>query len=507
MMRTAFNFVAALLCTVALCTPAVRAQQQSQDQGQQQAPDQSQQQTPAPPGPTQPTQPTAPIPAYHSPLAGAADNDEDTENEVAPDTSSLTGVQNFSLGAQATRSYWQPHFDLFSTIDSNPAENAGGSTDWSYSTALSGGVDVYRNSGNSNLTLRYLGGGTFSNNSTAGNGIVQSLGLSEKVTFRRWVLSVIDQLNYLPQSSFGFNGLGTTGLPGSGGLGSGFTPGQSLLTGQGQNLGNSFDTEVDALLTARSSLTFAGGYSLLHYFDSDLLNYGTATFRAGYNYQMNRKDTIGVEYTFSKYIYSNFDQSITSHSAEITYGRRVTGRLAFQIAAGPQIAVFQTPISTGTGSSGEGGTGSSSTGSTTQVYWTLSANAQYALRRAAFGLAYNHGVGGGSGALAGSLTDTVSGFATRQMSRTFSSGITAGYSRNQGLAITTSTPSNQTYDYWYGGGNLSYPIGRSLALTLAYQLQYQTSNVAFCIGPTCGTSVIRHTISLGLGWHERPLLF
>ncbi len=502
-MRTELNVVVALLCMAALRAPAAHAQQQSQDQGQQQAPDQTQQQTPAPQGPAQPA---APIPAYRSPLAGAADNGDDTENEVTPDTTPITGVQNFSLGVQTTRSYWQPRFDIFTTIDSNPAENAG-ATSWGTSTSFSGGVDVYRNSGNSDLTLSYIGGGTFSSNSTVGNGVVQSLDFSEKLSFRRWVLTFFDQLNYLPQSSFGFNGLGAVGLPGSGGLGSVFTPGQSLLTGQGQNLSNSFNTEVDALLTSRSSLTFVGGYSSLHYFDSDLLDYGAVNFRAGYNYQLDRKNTIGLSYTFSQFNYSNFDQSITTHTAQVSYGRRVTGRLAFQISAGPQVASFQTPISTSPGSSGGGGTGNTSGGPTTKIYWTLNANVQYALRRTALALAYNHGVGGGSGALAGSLTDTVNGSVTRQMSRTFSSGVMGGYSRNSGLAIGMTTPASQTYDYWYGGANLSYPIGRSLGLTLAYQLQYQTSNIAFCIGPTCGTSVIRHTISLGIGWHERPLLF
>ena len=83
------------------------------------------------------------------------------------------------------------------------------------------------------------------------------------------------------------------------GLGPAFTPGQSLLTGRGQNLGNYFDTEVERFLTARTSLTFVGGYSLLQYFDSDLLNYGTVDSRAGYNYQIDRKNTIGLVYTFS----------------------------------------------------------------------------------------------------------------------------------------------------------------------------------------------------------------
>ncbi len=505
-MRTLFNIAATVLCLGTLSAPGVRAQQQPQDQGQQQGQDQTQQQTPSPQGPTQPT---APIPAYHSPLAGAADNGDDTDNEVTPDTSALTGVQNFSLGMGTKRSYWQPHVDVFTTIDSNPAENAGGSSNWGESVSLSGGVDLHQRSGNSDLTFSYLGGGAFSNEPNVGNGVVQGLNFAERLTYRRWVLSFFDQLSYLPQSSFGFNGLGAVPLPGTGssGIGSPFTPGQSLLTGQGQNLGNSFDTEVDALLTARSSLTFVGGYSLLHYFDSDLLDYGTVTFRAGYNYQMDRKNTIGLAYTFSQYNYSNFDQSITTHTAEVSYGRRVTGRLAFQISAGPQVSFFDVPITTSAGSSGSGGTGGIPTGPTTLVNWTVNANLQYALQRTAFGLTYNHGVGGGSGALAGAVTDQVNGSVTRRMSRTFSSGLTGGYSRNSGLAITTSTPSNQTFDYWYGGGNLSYPIGRTLALTVSYQLQYQTSNAAFCIGPTCGTSVIRHMISLGVGWHERPLLF
>jgi hypothetical protein len=504
MMRTVSKIFVALLCMVALGAPAVHAQQQSQDQGQQPAPDQTQPQ----PAPDQgQAQSSAPIPAYRSPLAGAANNQDEETTDITPDTNPLTGVRNLSLGILTTRSYWQPHVDIFSTIDSNPLENAGGGVNWSTSTSFSGGVDLHQHSGESDLTLSYLGGGTFSSDSSVGNGVVQGLDVTEKLSFRRWIVSFIDQLYYLPQSASGFNGLGPVSLPGTGGLGSGFTPGQTLLTGQGQSLGNSFYTEADALLTPRSSLTFVGGYSLLHYFDSGLLNYGMESFRGGYNYQIDRKNTIGLDYTFSEYNYSNVDQSIVSHIAQVSYGRRVTGRLALQIAGGPEVALFHMPISTGSGSSGTSGTGSTPVGSTSHVYWTLNANAQYALARTAFALAYSHGVGGGSGALAGALADTVSGSVTRQMSRTFSSGVTGGYSRNQGVTVTASTPLNQTYDYWYGGANLSYPIGRSLGLTLAYQLQYQNSNQPFCTGPTCGTSVIRHMISLGIGWHQRPLLF
>jgi hypothetical protein len=497
MMRTLFNILATAMCVVILSASAVRAQQQS--------PDQAEQQTPANQGSTQSA---APIPAYRSPLASAADNGEDTDTELAPDTRSLTGVQPFSLGAPTTRSYWQPHFDISTTIDSNPLENAG-STDWGTWTSFSGGVDIHRASANTDMELSYIGGGSISNNSNVSNGVVQVLSFSDKYSFRRWAISFFDGLNYLPESSFGYGGLGGSVTPGTGpsGPGSVFGPGQSLLTGRGQNLGNSFDTEVDVFLTPRSSLTFVGGYSVLDYFDSDRLNYGTANFRAGYNHQLDRKNTIGLSYTFSEYDYTNFDQSIVDSSVQVSYGRRVTGRLAFQIAAGPQIASFHTPISTNTGSSGGGGTGSTTAGPTTQVYLALGTNLQYAIKRTSMALAFNHGVGGGSGALAGSLTDTVTGSVTRQVSRTFSSGFSGGYSRNHGVAIGTTTASNQNYGYWFGGANLSHPLGRSLGINVSYQVQYQTSNDAFCLGPTCGKSVVRNTISVGVGWHERPRLF
>ena len=486
---TAGLFVLAL---ITLMAPAAKAQdQQNQGQGSQDQQSQGQQ---------NPDQSARPIPAYRSPLASAADNgDSDANAPQEPDTRALSGVQNFSLGLETTRSYWEPHVDVFGTADSNPLEAASGNS-WGAWTSFSAGVDVRRTSGNSDLTLSYLGGATISSGAGS-NGIVQGLGFTDKITLRRWTVTFLDQVNYLPESSFGYGGLGGTSLPSTGtsGAGSIFTPGQTLLTGQGQNVSDAFTTEADLSLTRRSSITFVGGYSFLHYLDSGLLNSDSATGRIGYNYLLNRQDTIAAIYTYSALRYGNSSQTIDEHTIQASYGRRVTGRLAFQIAAGPQIAVFHTPINVG-------GSGTPTTNST-ELLWSLNTALQYQLRRIALGLNYDHGVTAGSGVLAGSETDTVSGSLTRRMSRTFSSGITSGYSRNKGLAIGTVTPSSQLYNYYFVGAKLSYPWGRSMGLTLSYTMQYQDSDTTFCVGPTCGTSVIRNLISVGVGWHERPLLF
>ena len=391
------------------------------------------------------------------------------------------------------------------SVDSNPQEGPN-SSGWGTWTSFSGGAEVHRVSGNSDLTLTYLGGGMVASGANARNGVVQELGVVQKFALRRWTLSFADQMSYLPGSAFGFGGLGNAGLPGGGSVGLGTTfglPGQTALTGLGQNIANAFSTEADVNLTPRTSLTFVGGYALLDYTDNGLLDLTEASFRGGYNYLLTRKDTIAAHYTYTAVRYSNFNQSIDEHTIQGSYARRVTGRLAFQIAVGPQVAVFQIPIPSGSGSGGSGAPASAST----RLYWSLDTNLQYQLQRTGLDLSYRHGVSGGSGVLGGAVTDIASGSAIRQMSRTFSSGLTAGYSRNRGLAIGTATPTSQTYDYWFAGATFSHPMGRTLGLTFSYQMQYQSSNSSFCIGPTCGTSVIRHLISFGVGWHEKPLLF
>ena len=500
------------LCGLALgiLAGSARAQQSQQTNQQDQQTQGQQNQGETPQGQKNEEQATAPIPAYHSPLASAAngnDSDQEETQPMTPDTRALSGAQDLSLGnLENNHSYWQPHIDISGSVDSNPEEGPN-NTKWGTWVSLSGGADVHRTSGDSDLTLTYLGGGMISSGGNEqGDGIVQQLGVVQKFSLRRWTLSFLDQVSYLPGSAFGFAGLGGAGLLPSGSTGLDTTfgpPPQTALTGLGQSIANAFTTEADVNLTPRTSLTFVGGYSLLNYSDSGLLNFTEANFRGGYNYLLTRKDTIAVLYTYTGISYGNYNQSIHTHTVEGSFARRITGRLAFQVAAGPQIAFFRTPIPSGSGGTGSGG----STNSSTELYWSLNANLRYQLQRTALALSYNHGVSAGSGLLGGSIADFVSGSVTRQMSRTFSSGLTGGYSRNSGLATGSATPTSETFDYWFAGATFSHPIGRTLGLTFSYQLQYQDSGSSFCIGPTCGTSLIRHVISFGVGWHEKPLLF
>jgi hypothetical protein len=456
-------------------------------------------------------QASQPIPAIRSPLASGADNDQDEAPNpqlMQPDTRSLTGVEDLSLGSMALEhSYWQPRIALAETVDSNPGSNSAGNGSWGTWTSLLGGVDIHKISGQSELMVSYTGGGMFSTgNNSATNGVIQELNFKARYSFRRSTLSVFDQVSYLPESSFGFAGTAGASLPGVGtgtGSGSGFTPGQSILTPQGQNLANAFAVELDTRLTPRTSLTFVGGYSLLHYFDDNLLNYGDASFQVGYNYQFSRKDTVAVSYNFSAFRYSNVDQSLNLNTIQGSYSRRITGRLAFQISAGPQFASSTNPITSTTSSTVPATTSSS------QLYWTLNTSLRYQLKHALISATYNHGVSGGSGVLAGAETDIATGTYSQRVSRTFGLDINGGYSRNRGIAASAGSTGSeaQTYSYWFSGVNLTHPFGRSLDMFVNYQFQYQDANTSGCIGSACTTNTIRNQFMFGLNLHKQPIPF
>jgi hypothetical protein len=355
----------------------------------------------------------------------------------------------------------------------------------------------------SNLTLSYLGGGTVSIGGDAGSSTVQQIGVTEALSWRRLKLQFIDQFSLLPESSFGYTGLGSgVSLPGGGSIGlqPGLTPGDSILTTRGLRASNSFLTEADVTLDRRSSLTFAGGYSLLHYFDNDLIDFGDAIFQAGYNYQLTAKDSIGVFYRFSGYRYSGFDQSINDNSFQATYGRRITGRFSFQVQGGPDITFVNSPITTTS-------TSTTSGGQMREIYWSFSANVQYQLQKVALSAQYAHGVSGGSGVLLGSLSDTVSGAASRQLTRQLNGSVVVGYSRNKGLDPFGTTSMAQSFGFWYGGVSFDRTLGRALDVNLSYQLQHQASNADFCVGTVCNQDLTRNQISVGLSWHRQPVAF
>jgi hypothetical protein len=473
----------------------------AQQQGQQQSPQQAQQQTPGQ---------SAPIPALAG--NGQSDTGSPDADSLVPDTRSLAGAQDVSLGGLKTGySYWLPYLQVSATFDSNPL-SAGG-TGWSTWPTFFGGVDLHRTSENSDLMLSYLGGGAFSNTSGVGNATFEQLGLAERLTFHRATVAFLDEFAYLPEANFGYAGIGGSYLQNGGniGLASGFTPNQSILTALGQRVSNTVVAEGNAYLTPRSYFTFVGSYGLLDFFASNLDNNNETIGQVGYNYQMTRKDTIAVLYRFDALRFENITQWINSNSVELAYSRRVTGRLAFQLTGGPNYAISEAPLTGPLSSSTETTSPAAAPEKTRQFLWNLYSVLDYRLQRTELTASYGHGVSGGSGVLAGAVTQNFSGSARRQFTRSFNGAWIVGYSRNTGLGIVSPlalTVSDETYDYYFTGVNVRWNFARSTSLYLGYQVNYQLADVQFCITSPCNTNFLEHEITMSLGWRpERPFTF
>ncbi len=487
-----------VFCLVALGMNAqpVRAQQ---------PPDQ-QQEPPTPDTNTPDNNPAQPIPAIKSPLAGAAGSDQTDvdQNAIQPDTNSPTGVQPVGIGSPAmTHNYWAPRLSIAGTADSNPNFETG-SSGWAGWLSIYGGVDVHKATESNDLLLSYTGGGMFTNAPQVDSGAIQTLSLKDKILFHRSTFTIFEQISYLPESSLGFAGSFGSGIPGvagATGLGNGYTPGQSLLVPRGQNLSDSTAVEWDYRLTARSSLTAVGSYSLLHYFDNDLANYGDVSFQGGYNYQLTRFDTVAVSYQFSAIRYSNLGQSINSSTVQGVYSRKVTGKLGFQIGVGPE---FVTSTSAITGLPRTPG----ATSSVSSTYLSVTASVMYSLKKATLMAAYNHGITGGSGVLIGAETDTLTGSITGALTRSTSIGTNFGYGRNNGFAVGDANES-QTFNYWFAGANITRTLGRSVDVFANYQLQYQSQAIdtTGCVGAACTQNFTRNQFSVGVNFHKQPIPF
>jgi hypothetical protein len=460
--------------------------------------------------------PAPPIQPVRLPLPTGPDNTDQNAQPLDPDTRPPTGAQDLSLGVSSTnRSSWQPFALVSGAFNSNSilANNTSGWSNW---TTFLGGINIQRISENNVLALNYSGGGSISNGGGIGNTVFQTGSLSEQVQWGRSTISFLDSVGYLPQASFGYAGASGVPLPTGGAIGlqPGFIPNDAILTLQTQRITNSFITQVNRQLTRRTSLTFLGGYNVLHYFGTDLLNSNGVFFQGGYNYLLSRENTLSVYYGFNAFRYSNYAQSINSNSVGVAYSRRITGQLALRLSAGPSFSSFQTPISETITLGGVTGT-VSGVSSASQVYFSANAGLNYQWGRTMLGLNYNHGISGGSGVLAGAISDIVFGSASRQLTRAVTAGITLGYSRNSGRNIAS--PTTATYNYSYGGVNLSRHLGRASSISLNYQFQYQNSSAPPCVGASCGAGCVSglvctstykgHAIWLSLSWMKQPFVF
>jgi len=448
---------------------------------------------PVPNAPQEPVPEAPPKPAgYSFPSLGIGQ----AEGELQPDFSPLTGMQNATLGLPEIRhSYWVPGLQFSSNALSNSYGQSSGSN-WSANNYFIGNLSLLEAWSRATLAVNYSGGGFISTNSQQGNGFYQQLALSQNFQTGRWLIQILDQFSYIPQSSFGFGGGTNLGIPGVGGslgttipgLGGNYVPNQSVY-GVGASYNNSAALQATYALSRRSSVTLSGSYGILRFVEAGNYDSYTAVGSIGYNYALSRNDTVGLVYRFSSYQFPGNPQAYGSSVMNVAYGRKVTGHLALRLFFGPEITNYRIPLG--------------STSRTTGFF--TSANLTYGFHRGAFTLGYIHGLSGGSGVLIGSNLDQVTASASRNLTRVWTGNLNFGYSRNSPVGGTTTT-GYPSYDDWFLGGGVSRPIGRNFNFAVAYTATIGNYSGTGCTGTGCNTSNTYSTVTVNFQWHPRPFV-
>jgi hypothetical protein len=440
----------------------------------------------------------------YPPLIDANTGDQDTStdqqstNSLNPDTVPLTGVQIPTLGSPGIRhSYWIPGFQYTNLVQSTSLNQAVPSG-WNSTNYLVGSVSLLEAWSRSQLAVNYSGGGSISTDQGQGNNDYQQLGVVQSFEWQRWQLVLIDQFSYLSQSQFGFAAATNLATPGVGGslepalpgLQTSYQPAQTIFTSIGPRYSNSADAQVAYALSRRASVTLVGSYGILRFSDVGSIDTNNSIFSGGLSYELSPKDTIGFLYRFSAYRYIGAPQGINDQVAEVAYGRKVTGKLAFQLFGGPDRTTFRVPVNN----------------STSQISGAGGANLTYGLSRSTVSLTYSHGVSGGSGEFTGSTADQLQAGIIFPLSRLWQANLAFGYARNKSLGISVPSQLSEAFDSWYIGGGLARPIGRNANFTLGYAAYIQNSDVPICVAGICETSHLEQQISIGFQWHTRPLV-
>jgi hypothetical protein len=431
-------------------------------------------------------------PAAPEPPAANAAPDQAGGN-MAPDTRPLTGAQALTLGTQDLPSFLVPKLHFAQTVDSNPDVFVPNS-DVGTVSSITGELELQRVSRNRLFTMRYQGGGMFYENGSSLGGLqrnstFQRLGLTQHFDFGRWSLLFSDETGYTSSSAFGGGAnagaavIGPAALAGGinlAGLNPNLVPAQNLLTQIGSQVSNSAVVETDYRLNARSTVTVTGNYGILRSPDGNLVDSNQEGVNLGYSRNLTARDTVGITYGFTQFGYVGMDNRTRSHTAQLLYGHRITGRLSLQVGAGGGITQVHTAVQ-----------------SQNLTLWNAQANLHYLVHRTDFTASYARSVNSGSGVMLGANSDVVSGGFSRPFLRRWLTSTTVGYSRNSALIA------GDTYSTFYANSGVQRRLGLYNGVFASYSFQRQTGLGVFCTG--CGDQSNRHIFTVGFDLGFRPI--
>jgi hypothetical protein len=487
-----------LVIALALCATAALAQDQKQDT--------------SPIDPNAPLQPldssasggnaNRPIGAARGGVVTPADTVYDP-SQVTPDQNTLAGVEPITLGSlQHNRNIFDPAISISQLGQTVPG--ASGQTVLTGVSVASGSLNFNRTWSEYHFTTLYNGGETFNEGYGAASAFFgnvsphyqfHDLVVSQEADWARWRVVLRDDFTATPGAAFTSQGMGGPGLTAefSSMLGASLNnfagasvPSETIDTGNLMRYRNSIVGEAEYSFSRRSAVTFSGSYGLLHFTGPGYISSTMVDAQAGYDYLLDPSNSIAVLGSYGKIDYTGTVSSTTDYLGALAFGRKITGRLAFQVAAGPEEIQSVGGI----------------LGNFNLLFASVNSALTYARRRSSVSFNYVRGLTAGSGVFLGATSNTVSGTARYQFTRFWTGSINGGYAVNNSLAPAGATTIQ--FDNWFVGANLGRQIGQHAQFNFNYGASSQ-NNGAVCPVVSCGGTGLQQTFGMTVNWHLRAI--
>jgi len=401
-----------------------------------------------------------------------------------PDTSFLSSVETFGLGSlYGLRRAFDPALYVSESrqtglVAGRPLSASG----------VGGALNLDRQSGHYHLRITYNGSETIYEPSYYGLRYLPNhdAAISQEISLGRWTLRLRDDVLYTWGSSFSGLFTGAPVLAGNEALSSmqpSLASGGTIQTGLARQLNNTASVEADYAFSRRTTAVFVGTYSLMHFLNSGYIDSQTINGRLGYNYALSAKNNIGLTYDYNLISFAGASSRLQDDSVQLAFGRKVTGRLAFQLAAGPQLLAFQ----------------NFGPSKRRQLSWSAFSAITHQWHRTSYSLSYFRGVTAGSGVYTGTTSQTVTVAVNQEITKSWSASVNSGYASNKALLPVAGLAGQ--FDDWFAGANLNRQIGPQVHLSVNYGYQRQTSQSGLCPVSSCGLQGTFSQVGVNLQWH------